>query len=153
MAPINTLTYALFPRMHKSLAPSACCFFRHLGHYNSLGGVRETHSKLQGFCQKAQDAAVNPEENPCLSILLIAALQEGMPALFCTLIKVENRLFESLGYQAGNPHSLFFCALQWEGVMMSSYPDRFHHHSVWPGVTCSHLCACLLTRNNILSEK
>lgn len=37
--------------------------------------------------------------------------------------------------------------------MMISYPDRFHCHSVWPGVTCSHPWPCLLTINNMLSEK
>lgn len=39
-------------------------------------------------------------------------LQEEMPASFCTFIEVENGLFRSLGYQAGNPPSLFFCVLQ-----------------------------------------
>lgn len=55
MAPVSTLAYPLFPTMRKSLAPSACYFFQHLGHYNSLGGGREIHPELQRFCQKAQD--------------------------------------------------------------------------------------------------
>lgn len=75
-------------------------------------------------------------------------LQEEMPATFCTFIEAENRLFKSLVYQAGNPHSLFCCVLQGERVMKGSYPGKSQHHSVWPGVTCSHPCACLLTINN-----
>lgn len=38
-------------------------------------------------------------------------LQEEMSASFCTFIEIENGLFKNLRYQAGNPHSLFFCVL------------------------------------------
>lgn len=110
MAPISTLTYPLCPTMHKSLAPSACCFFQRLGHSNSLGDGREIHLRQQGVCQKAQDfqLAGRPIPHHFASTLL----QEEMLASFCTFIEVENGLFKSLGYQAGNPHSLFFCVLQ-----------------------------------------
>lgn len=108
MAPISTLTYPLHPTMHKSLAPSACYFFDHLGHFNSLGDGKETHLKQQGVCQNAQD--FQPSGRPMPHHFASSLLQEEMPASFCTFIEVENGLFKSLGYQAGNPHSLFSCA-------------------------------------------
>lgn len=108
MAPMSTLTYPLCPTMHKSLAPSACYFCQRLGHFNSLGNGREIHLEQQGVCQKDFQLPGRTMSHHFASILL----QGEVPASFCTSIEVENRLCKSLGYQAGNPHSLFFCVLQ-----------------------------------------
>lgn len=70
--------------------------------------ARKLISNSKGFAKTHK--TFNPQEDQCLINFASSLLQEEMPASFCAFIEVENGLFKSLGYQAGNPHSLFSCA-------------------------------------------